>query len=104
MEGHWSNLLKADILRIFSLKRYWKLICGFLEKVSLINEKREAYQIENSEKFLNSLAKIIVTMRENGCPEEEIQKIVMRQHALIQANLEAMIIARQFNINTQSKK
>lgn len=100
MESHWLKLIKTAIIGIFSLRRYWKVLCGFISRVSLLNESRESKQLDNMAKYLDAVAKNLAVMKKNGCPEEEIRILARELNVpLIQANLEAMIIAREYGVS-----
>lgn len=97
MEQVWLSLIKAAALRVVGLKRYWKVICKFVSKVSLLEETREARRIENMTKYLEAVAKNLSSMKRNGVSDEAIRALAVELNVpLIQANLEAMVIARQF--------
>ncbi|CAE6754804.1 hypothetical protein R69927_07811 [Paraburkholderia domus] len=97
MEHNWPALIKAAALRIAGLKRYWKLISGFVYRVSLLAETREAKKIENMIKYLDGVSKTLTVLKKNGVPDEKIQELAIELNVpLIQANLEGMIIARKF--------
>lgn len=99
MEQHWLGFLKGTISQIIGLKKYWKVLCGFVSRVSLLNETREARQIENMTKYLQAVAKQLVVMKRSGCSEEVIRDLAIKLNVpVIQANLEAMIVARQFEV------
>lgn len=99
MEQHWLSFLKAATSRIIGMKRYWKAICGFVSRVAMLNETREARQIENMTKHLESVSKSLSIMKRNGCPEDVLRKLAVDLNVpLVQANLEAMIVARQFAV------
>ena len=98
MEPLWLKAIKDAIASIANLKKYWKVLCKFVLEVSLLKEAKEARQIENMEKYLAVVGKQLALMKEMGCPEEDIQKLAKELNIpLIQANLEAMLIARKLN-------
>lgn len=99
MEQHWLTFLKAATSRIIGLKRYWKTICGFVSRIAMLNETREARQIENMARYLDVVSKSLSIMKRNGCPEEVLRKLAVDLNVpLVEANLEAMIVARQFSV------
>ena len=99
MDQPWLRFVKDAILRVAGLKRYWKLIVGFVGRVALLNETREAKQVENMTRYLESVSKYLAVMRKNGCSDDEIRRYAVELNVpLIQANLEAMIVERRFSI------
>lgn len=94
----WLETIKDAISSITGLKKYWKVLCEFISQVSLLKEAREARQIENMAKYLEVVNKQLVSMKEMGCSDEDIKKLATELNIpLIQANLEAMLIARKLN-------
>ena len=88
--------LEAFTQSISSLKRYWKVILGFVSRVSLIEQHREEKQIKNMKLYLSVVSEQIDIMKKMGFSDKEIQDQLSRLNApLIQANLEAMIISRK---------
>ena len=99
MEQPWLTFLKAATSRIIGLKRYWRTICGFVSRIAMLNETREARRIENMAKYLDVVSKSLSIMKRNGCPDEVLRKLAVdRNVPLIEANLESMIVARQFAV------
>ena len=99
MEQQWLTFLKAAMSRIIGLKRYWKAICEFVSRIAMLNETREARRIENMAKYLDVVSKSLSIMKRNGCPEEVLRKLAVDLNVpLIEANLEAMIVTRQFAV------
>lgn len=99
MEQHWLTFLKAAMSRIIGLKRYWKAIVEFVSRIAMLNETREARRIENMAKYLDVVSKSLSIMKRNGCPEEVLRRLAVDLNVpLIEANLESMIVARQFAV------
>lgn len=98
MEPYWVALIKAAVTKTESIKRYWKLVTGFVARVWTLSEAKEAKQIENMARYLETVAKQLTALKHAGVPGEELRKLAVSLNVpLIQANLEAMIIARQFS-------
>lgn len=90
------GFLESFIQKISSLKRYRKVILGFLSRVSLIEQHREEKQISNMKLYLSAVSDQIDIMKKMGFSEKEIQEQLSQLNVpLIQANLEAMIISRK---------
>ncbi len=97
MSQGWIELIKSGVLAVAGLKKYWKVICGFVAKVSMLDHAREFRQIENMTKYLEAVSKQLAAMKRAGVPQATIQGLAVSLNVpLIQANLEAMVIARQF--------
>lgn len=95
MDPTWLAALKAAVTQIKSIKRYWLIAVNFVKRVWSLDELREAKQIENMTKYLEAVAKTLAVMKKSGVPEDEIRQLALELNVpLIQANLEAMIIAR----------
>lgn len=98
MKGSWLDQVKLVASSISELKRYWKVLIGFLSRVSNLEVEREARQIENMKRYLEIVTEQLIVMKNAGCSETEIKKLAKELNVpLIQANLEAMIIARKMN-------
>lgn len=98
MQPGWIALIKETLAQIADFRRYWKLVTGFISKVSTIPEAKEAKRIENTEKYLIALAKQLSAMKKMGTPDEELRQLAESLGVpLLQANLEAMVIARQLS-------
>ena len=98
MDPYWMPLIKAAISKIINLRRYWKLVTGFVVRVSTLPEAKEAKQIDNMAKYIDTVAKHLGTLKRSGVPDEQIRRLAVELNVpLIQANLEAMIIARTFS-------
>lgn len=98
MQPYWIALIKATIIKIGTIKRYWKLATGYVERVWMLPEAKEAKQIENMARFLEAVAKQLTELKHAGVPDEELRRLAVQLNVpLIQANLEAMILVRQFS-------
>jgi len=104
MQPYWISLIKAAVVRAVNIKRYWKLVTGFIAKVSTLPEAKEAKQIENMAKYLEAVAKQLTALKRAGVSEEKVRALAVELNVpLIQANLEAMLIARQFSSDPQQR-
>ena len=98
MKRNWLDKIKQLAVSIADLKRYWKVIVGFLLRVSQIDQEREAKQIENMNAYLTVVAEQLEKMKSSGVSDDEVRKLAIELKVpLIQSNLEAMIINRNMN-------
>ena len=97
--------LERFIQKVSVLKRYWKVIMGFISRVSLIEQHREEKQINNMKLYLSAVSDQIDIMKKMGRSEKEIQDQLSQLNVpLIQANLEAMIISRNLQYLSSGDK
>lgn len=88
--------LESFIQSISFLKRYRKVILGFIFRVSLIEQNREEKQLKNMKLYLSVVSDQIDDMKKIGFSDKEIREQLSRLNVpLIQANMEAMIISRK---------
>jgi hypothetical protein len=94
----WLAPLKSAIQYLRGASRYWLIVTKFVKRVSTIPGLVEKQQIENMDAYLRSLSKHMSELKRRGATDEELRFLAIQLSVpLIQANLEAMIVARRLS-------
>lgn len=95
-------VLKTAFAKVCSTAM-WQPVSSLISRVALLDEHREAKQIENIEKHLAAVAGTLKVLKASGASAEELRGLALSlQVPILQANLEAMLVARGLELRRRS--
>ena len=94
--GGWSNQLSRLIETLPAISKYGKAVLSFMKRLTYLDQEIESRQIENTQKYLDLVDKLVVSLREANASEEYIAAVITDlKIPAVQADLEAILVLRK---------